>query len=292
MTILGVDIGYTYTKTSEGILFASKVCKAEPFQDAPKLTWEGQTYSVGVGESTVDANKINSTITKVCMMAALAVSSKDSEFNIVTGLPIGQFSAQADNLKSMILSNRRNKVFLNGVERNLNINDVKIYAQGAGALFAQRIDGEAIIIDIGGRTIDIAYFEIEGGRRRLSTHSTLYCGMLPLYSKAIEAINQKYELTLPSKDSEKILRDGLEVHGEKQDIRFINTIKNEHIQELVNELDVKYPSKTTPIYITGGGAFIFGAVLQDKYRNARILPNCQFSNANGFKQIGESIWQN
>jgi hypothetical protein len=136
---------------------------------------------------------------------------------------------------------------------------------------------------VGGRTIDIAHFEMLPDRRRsLKKFSTLYCGMLSLYSKCIAAINSKYDIALTTDDGENIIRFGsLFYEGGKQDLSFLNPIIKAHIQELKDELTLNYPIKTTDVYLCGGGAPFYKRVL-----GYPVLENSQFANAIGFYHMG------
>jgi plasmid segregation protein ParM len=85
--------------------------------------------------------------------------------------------------------------------------------------------------------------------------------------------------------------EGLTIDGEVEDLYYIKPIIAKHVHEILDELSLNYPSRTTKIYITGGGANQIGGIIQNKFRNSEILGNCQFSNAKGYKNLGVSIWQ-
>ncbi len=291
MSIVGVDLGYTYTKNSSMNIFPSKCTKSEPILGGTKISINGDTYFVGDGESTVELNKIDHDITKSCLMYSLTNCFDGSPFDIVTGLPISQYKNQKDSFKEMINKNRRNHVLINGVEIPITIRNVEIYPQGAGALYSQCIFDDAIIIDIGGRTVDIAYFDISEHKRKLVKSNTLFDGMLVLYSKIITQVNNKYELTLPADYAEKILLNGLTVDGEKQDISFLKPTISEHVNRIFEEVRLNYPHTTTTIYLCGGGSKLLKNAFSKRFKNIVLMDNSQFANAIGFKKVGESIWK-
>lgn len=289
--IIGIDIGYSSTKTSEGIIFDSAYSKSDGLQSGIEIKINDVNYIVGVGSSCYDVNKINTELTKVCLFTALALSSDDSNFDVVTGLPIAQYKTQQSEFEQYISNNNACEVVYNGVKRVIKINKCKVYAQGAGALYSQYIDGNAIIVDIGSRTCDIALFQISNSKRSLSKYSTLYCGMFQLYSNVISAVNNKFNLSLSPDYAETILCDGLKLNGEFQSLDFLIPIYKNHINELCKELDINYPVQAVPLYLCGGGADILFNVLKQKYSNCMIISDSQFANANGFRKVGEKIWQ-
>lgn len=290
--IIGVDAGYYATKTSEGVIFPSRISTNENIlEESANITIDNKKYAVGEGEVIVDFNKINSELTKACILYALSKSSNDVEFDIVTGLPVAQYKNQKDELKAMLQSLRLNRIEVNNQKRTIIINRVEIFPQGAGALYCTEIFGDVVLVDIGGRTVDICNFEIIGGKRKLTKHSTIYEGTLNLYSKIINLINSKYEVDLKLEDGEKILRHGLEIYGEKQDLSFLKNIIQEHCERILKELTLNYPIKTSKVVLVGGGAMLLKPAIEKKIPNCTLIPNAQFANANGFKKVGLSLWQ-
>lgn len=287
--LIGVDIGNCATKTSEGIIFNSVTSEADGLLNGIDITIDGINYCVGVGVNRIDTNKVDTELALVCMYTALAMSSTDNNFTVVTGLPIAQYKTQAKDFENYIMKNNRRRVCYNNVERTITIDSIKVYAQGAGALYSQYVGSNAIVVDIGSLTSDIALFEIHNGKRSLSKYSTLYCGMFQLYSRVISAVNNKFKLSLPSDYAETIFNSGLTVDGEPQDLSFLKPIIANHLQEIFNELDLNYPVRTIPVFLCGGGAYVLSNAFTKKYKNSIVLKNSQFSNAVGFKKVGENL---
>lgn len=292
MPIVGIDLGYTYTKTSELVKFESKITEVEPLFGGKKLKIDGCTYYIGEGRGTLELNKIDSTVTKACLFYALGKMRTGVEgFKIVTGLPIGQYKTLQNEFRRMLLDNNYKTISVDSEpEKRIYIEDVKIYPQGAGALFGQNIVGDAIVVDIGGRTVDIAYFSIQDGVRKLIKSETLYDGMLALYSTIINHVNAKHMLNLPVEYAQNILNTGLVIDGEKQDVSFLKPILTEHIENICNEIRINYPANTTPIYLCGGGAELLDNAFGKHFKNIQKFNNSQFANAIGFKKVGETIW--
>lgn len=290
--IIGVDAGYYATKTSEGVLFLSRISTKENIiSENNVVTLDNKQYTVGEGEMTFELNKINHEITKVCILYALARSSEDTDFDIVTGLPIGLYSKQKEELKMMLSNHRIITLEMNKRRRTIIINNVEIFPQGAGALYSSNIDNDVVLVDIGGRTVDICLFEMINNKRKLLKYSTILEGTLSLYSKVINSINNKYETNLRIEDGEKIFKSGLEIYGQKQDLSFLRSIIEEHVELIFKELILNYPIKTTKVVLSGGGSYLLKNFIEKRIPNVFILPNAQFANAIGFKKVGESLWQ-
>lgn len=112
----------------------------------------------------------------------------------------------------------------------------------------------ALIFDIGGRTVDIALIEMINNKPTLIKSDTWYKGMLVLYSTIIESINKKFQLTLETRYAEQILLNGLYLYGQKQDISFLQPIIQEYLDDIFTQIKLNYPYAITPTFLTGGGA--------------------------------------
>ena len=290
MQIVGLDLGYTYTKSSNMDIFPSLCTKTEPLLGGKSVAFDGEIYYVGDGTGTIDLNKVDAEVTKACLFYALSLIP-DKDIYLVTGLPISQYRTQEQDFKNMILDSRYKAVTADGKSKLICVNDVIVFPQGAGALYSQDINSDAIVIDVGGRTVDIAYFELNKGKRKLEKSGTLYNGMLSLYTDIIAHVNTKYELSLPPKYAEHILLNGLTIDGEPQDISFLAPTIAEHVDKICGEVKVNYPYKTTDIYLCGGGGEILHKAFERRFKGITLMENSQFANAIGFKKVGETIWR-
>ncbi|GIW49221.1 MAG: hypothetical protein KatS3mg079_697 [Caloramator sp.] len=174
-------------------------------------------------------------------------------------------------------------ISLNGIDKKIIIEDVEVYPEGLGAIESS-FDG--IIIDIGGRTTDIA--EIEN--MKVKNPFSLPVGTMNLYSDFIKVINDKHSLDLKINDVDRILRNGLKIYGEEKDISFALEVFREYVEKIISELQINYSIKTHDIKLTGGGAVLLAKAFLKRLPNAEIVDNPFFANAIGFKKVGESIW--
>lgn len=282
--ILGVDLGNYATKTSEGISFLSKVSKVgNILKNSIELQIEEGIYYIEEGEFDTEYRKVQKKYLKELLITAVALSTDDTENQIIVGLPLSQYKQDKDALKELLTKERIHHIQINGINKKIIIEDVEVYPEGIGAVDAS-FDG--IVIDIGGRTTDIA--EIENMKVR--NPFSLPVGTMNLYNDFIKIINDKYSLDLKTNDVDRILRNGLKIYGEQKDISFALEIFKNYVEKIINELQINYSIKTHDIRLTGGGAALLEKAFLKRLPNAEIVENPFFANAIGFKKVGEMIW--
>ena len=92
--ILGLDLGYSYTKDNQKHIFKSAMTKEEQvISNAINIEIENQKYYVGTGNEIVDVDKTENELTKVLFLTDLALTGNNNCY-IVTGLPISQYKNQ------------------------------------------------------------------------------------------------------------------------------------------------------------------------------------------------------
>lgn len=280
-------MGYSYVKDSYGGIFKS--CMQEESAELSggiEVNINGTDYLVGVGSGIMDTDKIDHDLTRVLMLADLYLCG-GSYYDVVTGLPIAQYRKCKDRLKERVKS--WNGAVVNG--RRIWINNVEIFPQCAGALYSQDIQQDCIMVDIGGRTTDIGLFEYVSGNFNLISSNTLYDGMEAVYSDTIKAVNERHGLSLKNWQGEKIIRNGLTVDGAEQDTGFLKPILQKYADEIINELELHYPARTTKVLMCGGGAEVFGEYISNHLPSAETLDNGQFANAIGYHEVGKTIFE-
>ena len=58
------------------------------------------------------------------------------------------------------------------------------------------------------------------------------------------------------------------------------------------DLDFKFNARTEKIVLVGGGAKLFSKAFMNRYSNCSIAEDPIYSNAKGFKKVGEKLWGN
>lgn len=182
MLILGVDVGFGFTKATDGetsILFKSIVGEPQSrsidenfFSDQTMsglhLTLEDRSYFVGelaesesrVRQFTLDQAQMVTQHFKILAMAGMAsIATSHVPFNVVTGLPVGYFMEYKERL-SEALTGEHSVTVIEGSQSNevlLNVNRVRIIPQPYGSLvdFLFREDGTILKRDVAGQKIGI-----------------------------------------------------------------------------------------------------------------------------------------
>lgn len=296
--IKGVDAGYTYLKTPEVIFPAKITAKETIFQDAIEVEIGGKTYTVGQGDFITDLNKIDNDLTKIIILTGLAKSSEVDNFYMVTGLPIGQYNVQKEQLKAMLLQNPVNNMVIDGVKRTIRIMGAEIFPQCAGAFYTipsqQLEDGLYLIVDWGGRTVDMSLWEVKSGKRKMQHFSTIAQGSLILYRDIVRYINVKYDMSLDVEEGERIVSDRvIDIYGSKEDLSsVINGFKAEQVETVFKHINLEYPQYKIARHMGCGGAF---RMYSNDYKlriPVKSIGNSQKANAIGFEIVGRSLkWE-
>lgn len=287
--ILGVDLGNYATKTSKEIIFASKCSRIGNILKNTTLRTDQGTFYIEEGTHDTEYRKIKKEFLKPLFINAIAMSSTDSYNKVVVGLPLSQYKQDSEALKNILLTDRMQNVSINnGPTRKIILEDVSVYPEGLGSVVGT--DFEGIIVDVGGRTTDACLITDKDGAKKVNNPYSMPIGTLNLYSELIKIINSK-GLDLKMDDAERILKNGLKVDGHPIDFTPAMEVFKKYVNELVNNLQIEYSIRTQEVLLIGGGCQLLQAAIKNRVPNARMIENPVFSNANGFKRIGDSLWR-
>lgn len=299
METIGVDLGNCNIKTSKGIIVPSLITRGENYliSTGYQLEFNNEILIIGEGDYDTNLDKISKENLLPMLCLALGLSTKEEFIRIVLGLPINQYRSKKDKMIEVIEDNKILNFKLNGVERTIYIEDAAIFPEGVATYYSldvdkrrELIEKNLIVLDIGGRTTDIALLKA-GKKRSVAKSTSLDVGMINIYNDMINEINSLYTLGLNIEDAEGIIKNGLEVDGEKKDTEFIKDIIRNNIERVFKELNISYPVRTSPILVTGGGGRSFFKSIKRRYPSARMIEDNLFSNANGYKRVGEKLWR-
>ena len=230
-------------------------------------------------------DKANKETNLILFLYSLAVQ-KDKYFKAVVGLPALAYKANRDSFKDKLLNQKIHDVIINKQPKKIIIEDLIVFPEGAGAYFSLRNRPKnCVIIDIGGGTINIVSFK----NGKLDTCTTIGKGMIQLYNQVRDYLNSTYTLKLELEDIEIIMKEGLKVDNEEISFTFIKSIINDFIVDLMNELR-NFPIRTSKVLLTGGGSKLLKAPLR-VIHGLEVVEDYMFSNAKGFKKVGESKWK-
>lgn len=285
--LLGVDVGYHSTKTHKGDVILSAISKKTNTLCNNKIIVDGQNYNLGYGLMTSDMDKIDSDINKVMSLYMMA-KYNSRETLLALGLPVGQYEHQKDRLRETVLSYNQSKVKYNGEDYRVNIKDVIVTPQGIAALYTlSNLYGDYIVIDIGGGTIDISYVSFSVSGAQIIKTETLYKGTRTVYTDILNAVNNEYQLKLTEQhQAEKLIKVGLHVDGVQKDLSIIKPVLQEYVDSVTDDIKTRYPYRTTPIYLVGGGAELLYNPLTKRLPTVNKIVNAQFANAVGSYNLG------
>lgn len=275
---LGLDIGSSLLKVNTGRMLASKIKEGKYINRTIEVVHERKTYTIGEGNRDVEINKASRETNLLFIYTLIALESQDIENRIAVGLPIGQFQSEKDRYREFILQNGYADIEVNGSKRIINITDCKVCAEGLSAVSS---DYNGIILDIGGRTTDICLLE----NKRVINPISKTKGVLNLYSQIINSINSKFSLDLVEDDAERIIKQGLRIDGEIQDIGFIYNILANFTDDIINTLKLEYSLRTNNLLLIGGGGELFYNSIKKRVKQTELIKDSLFSNAKGFRRM-------
>jgi plasmid segregation protein ParM len=280
--IIGVDVGYTYTKTAtkEGTdIFRSTVKEGSlDINKSITIEYQGKEYTIGEkGSYSVDLNKTQDETFLICLYTAIAkaMQHNSDEIDLVTGLPVAYYSSQKQILKDSL---EGKDIFLkyNGKHKIFTINRCLVFPQSAGlfTLYPDLFEKDLLTIDVGGMTVDVSYFE----GLKLTKYATYPMGMLKLYGEIIQSINAEHAVNLDLLDAEKIIQEGLEIEGKPVNIEHII---QKHTEDILRPVKLEFQYKTSKKVFIGGGAVALKEYLPGPIREESI-----FDNVRAFYRIG------
>lgn len=286
--ILGIDVGNYSLKINPDINIKSLVSGQENILGSKiVLEMDNKKFVVGEGDFETELNKSNKDNFIPLLYTGIALSSKETFNQVVVGLPINQYKSTKEYLEKLINENKMKIIKLNGKKREIIISDFKIYPEGIGAYYSLNTNEDIIIIDIGGRTTDIAYI----CNKKNSISSTVAVGTLNIYKAIADKINSEYCLDLNLQNIDRIIERGsLKIDNKDIDLRFVTEILKRNFIKIKEDLDFKFPARSEKIVLVGGGAKLFSKAFMRRYNNCEVTEEPVFANAIGFKKVGESLW--
>lgn len=294
MFIIGGDIGHKNAKTCFGKtdkdldLFRSTV--AEVDNDVLEkrndiiINYNNRDYAVGTeyGAYSVEDDKSKDDIFKICLFTAVArgMSSPIEDVSLVTGLPLNYYKRYKDSLIES-LEGKTIKLKIGIETKIINFANVKPYPESAGIIIIDQeiFKGAVIVIDIGGRTVDISYFE----NGKLVKTGSYDLGMLTVYSTIVKYVNEHYPTDYSVLAAENIIKEN-KITADDKEIEF-NTSRfiKAHANEILRRIKLDFPWKTSKKRFTGGGSIALKDYLPNK---SQIKDSTIYDNAKVFYAIG------
>lgn len=286
--IRGIDIGNFATKDNKGHIFESKVSSiGNIISNKYEMILNDELYYLGEGSFDTEYRKIKKDSYLKLLFGMLAIGGSESDVQLVLGLPLSQYKTDREYLKELIMSNYFLSGSINGKEVDYVITDVEVYPEGIAAIYG---DYDGIVVDIGGRTTDCCLTYLENGRRKIENPISLPTGTIKLYSELINRINSKFCLDLEVSNAKRIIKNGLNIDGKKQDTTFVINIFKDYLEDLIRQLNVAYSINSNNICFTGGGSLELKKPILRRIPHAIISEEAIFDNAKGFYEVGCRLW--
>lgn len=239
----------------------------------------------------------------------------DKDVEIIAGLPVADYFVQGVKDEEKIAAKRSNllkKVSPSGDSKIANIVGVNIGCQAVAAWvdyvyddnLNERVDtdGAVAIIDIGGRTTDIATVisnsDDQSTKVDYQRSGTADIGVLDVYKGAQAAICQEFKIkdNLPTKLIDRAVRNGtIKLFGKENDVKgLIDPIIREHEAKIVREIERRIGSgaQMNAVIFVGGGGALFQQIAQNHFnQNGHMIDDPEFANARGLFKFARSLQQ-
>lgn len=351
MENVAVDLGYGFVKavSSSGkrIVFPAIVGKGAEHninrvfgnvsndETNMHVVYSGEQYFVGdlayksKGPSRIfQQERYNHEYTKILLNTALQLvtSNNGGSVNVITGLPLDYYQAQAKAFQESILGIQRSLEWKSGpllknlgkpneqdISKQVNVENALVFPQGASAIYSALLnhEGKAIhphlmkggariaLIDIGYRTTDYVVVEMEddGSFNLIGEFSgTVEGGMANIHSsiqdyfKKITGGQDLNESTI-----NRIVKNGSLPHKGKE-IDYTAVIQESkhaiatYIADRLNSTWAEESDYFNAIFIAGGGGNVLEGYLQQHFDNRLSnITESQFANAIGYLRLGKGI---
>jgi plasmid segregation protein ParM len=259
--IVGVDIGYGYTKATSGgdqVVFPSVVGKAERVRYESDLNRSGENECAGqiavitelgdrfVGElallqsrvhwTLLDRSRVQDPSARLLFLSALSelvgVTSEQGAFRVVTGLPTQWYADREKVVEQLSGSHVLRRVNGRQVVQRFSVDDLIVVPQPFGSLFTTILDSEGRIVDeelARGRlgVIDVGTFTtdyvlVDALRYIEKGSGSISTAMSRAYQLIGRSILDAFGLDLRMHEVDSVVRRGyVTVFGEQRDIEWL-----------------------------------------------------------------------
>lgn len=252
-------------------------------------------------ESTQFDNFHTSTMNRVLVNHGLVGAGYGGmEVDIITGLPVADFFG-ADGAKdeakiALKKANLQKPVQLvSGSSKVAVLKKITVGCQAVAAYIdyaldddlneIQDVDGAVAIVDIGGRTTDIATV-IGGSRIDHARSGTANIGVLDVYKAVKQGIwaREKIRDDFPINVIDKAVREGfIKLYGQKMDVTdIVANVVAEYQAKLAREIErsISTGAAMNAVVFVGGGSALFKDIAKT-FRNGHMAEDPEFANARG-----------
>ncbi|CZR99333.1 StbA protein [Clostridioides difficile] len=299
MSKLGIDIGNYAVKTSSDDIFESKVTEVKNFgSDSDSVKIGNKTYYIGEGDEEINIVKYEKENFLPLLLGAICRNTDDEIVDLALGLPVKQFGGLRKDLIEKLQGKEYHVEFAKGNEttkRDITIRSVQVFPEGiTGYLYyakdiVDQIAGrDVVLIDIGGKTTDIALVQ---GNKATDPYS-INIGTINIYDaikKSLE-MDERFlgKVEIKREKIQDYINKGFYLNGEKQDIKKNIDASISLFKQIYNELKLNYPINTAAVVVMGGGAKLLGEAFKKNIPGIIVMSDVDkhvFANAKGYKKM-------
>lgn len=244
-------------------------------------------------------------------LSGLLIPNQEYGLHVVTGLPIATFQADpshAGKVQQALLGDHPFR--LNGRERLLHVNSVKVIMEGAGALIAYGAAADQLqgVVDIGGRTTDL--FVAKGQRPRPALCKGEPLGVAAAADKFNARFHARFGRPLSLETRLELLRQHVKQHPynpvlnarrERVSSEDLASLIEASLREVGQAIATfvatawtdseagDVATDLTTILLVGGGAHYFAQDVQTRLPHATLVRRPEMANAQGYANLAEIV---
>lgn len=278
-----VDLGNYNIKTSKNVIFKSAFMKGKDINPMGEdiVFVDDEYYTIGKGKFD---NKINKALKNykpnLCCAIAKSIDEAECSINLMIGVPLdnlGIFKIFKEELLNKDL-----EFTFNNKPYKIHINDLKAVGEGISSYYTlndtQRME-DLVIIDIGGRTTNVASFE----KGKSINKFTVPLGTIDLFNRIGTRYNNDEGSNKITEEIERLIDSKYITDTEKEEKQFLD--------DIMNEIEIKLDRKTYKNYYTGGGSLRLRKHIENYLQpNGILMENALFTNIKGNEIIAKTIW--
>lgn len=305
--IMAIDLGNRNTKTSNEVVFQSRIRELGEFEEVQKaqeiIEINQKRYSISDGdwEQVSDKAVKQSNIPNLLSAIIKTADTEENEFKVkvVLGLPL-VFIGRKDTLKEKIEGKTFNFKYkaadaANYIDKKITIEKIAVLAEGFSSVYSipkkQRDGKELLLIDLGGFTCNILRVDKDG---RMQANDTI--------DEGVDNLEKKFQILMTNMYGKKIEDpDVLTYMGnnklfeEKGSYNKVNLekLKTDFINDIYKKLGRKFDLDIVQkVYLIGGGSILLEDELKERFGETRtvLVDNPLFANVLGNYNMAKANW--
>lgn len=221
----------------------------------------------------------------------IAKTMSSGNVKLATGIPAFQYNQFKDEMKNKIMMNNKISVKIDNEVKNITIEECIILPECYGVFKMTDSNllnkgAKSVVIDIGGGSTDLAYFD-EGGN--FTDGDSISLGLLDLYRDVQREVQNKFKVQYSIEDIKRFYDNEFTPVGVTGEVKLSPTIDN--FKSLMNQiLGKRKDLAQCNVIIAGGGARVYSNFFKKIIPHA-IINTDIFANSKAYYAGGAQKWQ-